>query len=261
MSYILEALKKSEQERKRGSVPDIKSVHNYIPTPIASQRTWWPWILLLVVAINVVIFGVVFFGGNTTDNSKQSPDSNEMASANTPQEKTPSNTIETSPSTNHETASKMPAASVAHNTKKPEPTHLAKVPVENHHNQQSPRVIVSKVPLTRDNTLGNTAEQQRIEEEKQKNEVKPGKVKKEVAMLPADLPDNIKKQLPSIAFEGHVYSSTVSRRSVMINGKKMRQGDAMSGGLIVKQITPLGAEFEYQGYLFKLNALQDWSYR
>jgi len=265
MSYILEALKKSEQERNRGSVPDIKSVHDYIPPPITAKRSWWPWVLLAVIGINVVILGVVYLGGNGTDARKTTTGSDEIASTNSNHSQASSNTNVAAPT--------MPSPSVPRNVQKPEPTHIAKVPQENHSKRttpqqtlqetphKTPRVIVSKVPLTRDNTVGNTAEQQRIEAERAKNAVKPGKVKKAVALLPADLPENIRKQIPNIAFEGHVYSSTVSRRSVMINGKKMRQGDAMSGGLVLKEITPFGAEFEYQGYVFKLNALQDWSYR
>ena len=81
------------------------------------------------------------------------------------------------------------------------------------------------------------------------------------AMLISELPDNVRKGIPNIEFAGHVYSSVVERRSVMINGRKMREGDAVSADLFLHAITPEGAEFDYKGYRFKLNALQDWSSR
>ena len=53
MSYILEALKKSEQERERerGALPDIKSVHSPSSATHAGERRWWPFILIAVIAV------------------------------------------------------------------------------------------------------------------------------------------------------------------------------------------------------------------
>lgn len=120
--------------------------------------------------------------------------------------------------------------------------------------------MFSKEPLKLDNTVGNvesTANKQ-AEPEKQASI---STVQEESTVLISDIPDEVRKNIPNIAFEGHVYSSTVERRSVMINGKQMREGDAIGSSLVLREITPLGAEFEFKGYRFKLDALQDWSYR
>ncbi|MEW6220841.1 MAG: general secretion pathway protein GspB [Thermodesulfobacteriota bacterium] len=52
MSYILEALKKSDQERRRGQVPDLRTVQGSLSTP-APQRSRW----VLVAAGLVLLFG------------------------------------------------------------------------------------------------------------------------------------------------------------------------------------------------------------
>ena len=58
MSYILEALKKSEQERERerGALPDIKSIHSPSTSSQKEGRNWWPIILFAVIVVAVAFF-------------------------------------------------------------------------------------------------------------------------------------------------------------------------------------------------------------
>ena len=54
MSYILEALKKSEQERRRGEVPEINRFDS--PAEESHTRTWfWPVVVALLVVVNVIV--------------------------------------------------------------------------------------------------------------------------------------------------------------------------------------------------------------
>ncbi len=54
MSYILSALKKSQQERELGSVPNLDSVMA-APAPQSARR--WPWALGGLLAVNLAVFG------------------------------------------------------------------------------------------------------------------------------------------------------------------------------------------------------------
>jgi len=56
MSLILDALKKSEQERRRERGPDLQTIHQAPPVTAREQRSKWSWLFLLV-AINVSAFG------------------------------------------------------------------------------------------------------------------------------------------------------------------------------------------------------------
>ncbi len=60
MSYILDALNKSEQERQKGRVPDLKTVHT------RPKRTSLPWtgILLLVVIVGIAGYGWLWLNGS-----------------------------------------------------------------------------------------------------------------------------------------------------------------------------------------------------
>jgi hypothetical protein len=62
MSYILRALKKSQQERERGSVPKLTRVPE--PTP-RQERRLWPWWLAGALAVNLaaVAGGLWWLGG------------------------------------------------------------------------------------------------------------------------------------------------------------------------------------------------------
>jgi len=75
MSYILDALKKSEQERGNSSIPSVQTIHssslNY-----ADKKTVWPYILIAVLLLNLaaILYFVVGKGNDdapaTTDESQ-----------------------------------------------------------------------------------------------------------------------------------------------------------------------------------------------
>ena len=52
MSFILDALKKSESERKRRNAPGIASIPETTQAPPAAK---WPWLVTGLLAINLVI--------------------------------------------------------------------------------------------------------------------------------------------------------------------------------------------------------------
>ena len=58
MSYILDALKKSEQERGNGSIPGVQTVHssslNY-----NNKKAYWPYILIAAVLLNLI--AIIYF--------------------------------------------------------------------------------------------------------------------------------------------------------------------------------------------------------
>lgn len=53
MSYILDALKKSEQERGRGSAPSVQTLHTIGPDSTTSRTHYWPHVLLFAVFVNL----------------------------------------------------------------------------------------------------------------------------------------------------------------------------------------------------------------
>ena len=60
MSYILDALRRSEAERKQGQVPDLVAPLHMIPARRASQARW-PWIVGGGLLLNAGVLAVIFW--------------------------------------------------------------------------------------------------------------------------------------------------------------------------------------------------------
>lgn len=239
MSYILDALKKSEQERKRGDVPDIKSIHSKdSPRDSVSKRSWWPLLIGISILLPVAAMVVVLLTGNDG-----SPDvavaTSRAAAKSEPNDRTTAADSSESKSSHLTTSQKPETTIVAGEHSNPE--------VSSQRYKPQPKVVFSETILDGGKTGDDVADT-------------PSQIN-DVAIPVTEVPESIRRQIPSISFAGHVYSSVSNRRSVMINGKKMREGDAVTAELVLKEITPTGAEFTFQGYRFKLGALQDWSFQ
>jgi general secretion pathway protein B len=59
MSYILDALKKSEQDRGHGSIPGVQTVHSSSLNYHQEKRPVWPWFLAALIVTNLV--AVIYF--------------------------------------------------------------------------------------------------------------------------------------------------------------------------------------------------------
>ena len=59
MSYILDALKKSEQDRGNGAIPNVQTIHSSALNYHQEKRALWPWILIAVLITNV--FLLIYF--------------------------------------------------------------------------------------------------------------------------------------------------------------------------------------------------------
>jgi general secretion pathway protein B len=59
MSYILDALKKSEQDRGNGSVPGVQTVHSSSLNYHQEKAPVWPWILIALIGINLA--AIIYF--------------------------------------------------------------------------------------------------------------------------------------------------------------------------------------------------------
>ena len=302
MSYILDALKKSEQERSRGTIPDIKAIHRQAAIE-PKKNSRWPYVLLIVLLLNAAGLGVWIYqqnrqttalnpqtseqqgvGGSDTASheSSQSIDGNfsgqghELTQAQTPhnggnvqqqlEQKLAAleTEAENNQTSNPQFDSEKSKSQVSKNqgSKNQSSKNKSALPSSS----AKPNVIFSDEPLSVSTTELKNAETVDAHADLSdvniipEVEVSTRQVVDERIYEIAELPDDVKRELPAISFAGHVYSSTKSQRSVMLNGKKMREGQEVSKGLMLEEITLEGVVLRAQGYRFKLGALQDWSF-
>ena len=67
----------------------------------------------------------------------------------------------------------------------------------------------------------------------------------------AELPLSLQQELPPMTISVHAYSGRPGDRLVGINDRMLREGDYVVPGLKLEQITPEGMVFGYKGYSFR----------
>jgi len=76
----------------------------------------------------------------------------------------------------------------------------------------------------------------------------------------SELPADVRRALPSVVFTGHLYSRNPSSSYVFIDsGRRVVVGQQIVDGLVLDEITPTGVVVEFQGYLIEVGVLQNWS--
>lgn len=221
MSYILDALKKSEQERGRGSAPSVQTLHTIGHGSPTSKTHYWPQLLLFAVFVNLgaLLYFII------TDTRVEQPAASPLTIG------------QTEPTT----VEKMHAL----------PAYIDLEPLSS---EPIDEEIVYKqvaIPAVAQTTARPTP---------QVVETPPAYTPPEASLLQRDeLPDYIQQQIPIMAFSAHVYSSNPLHRSIIINGRLMEEGDQFASDLTLSEITPKGAIFDYQGQLFHQNVVSAWN--
>ena len=64
------------------------------------------------------------------------------------------------------------------------------------------------------------------------------------------LPRELEERLPSFLLTVHIYDAEPAKRFVVIDGRKLRQGDSSRGGILVEEILPDGVALSFEGHPF-----------
>jgi len=224
MSYILDALKKSDQERKQGDVPNLQTVHVAVAPELKKPWVMYAVILFLLMALALLIAVMVLEkeGADLSLDDKQVPflhidKKNEVTGNNAKSEKMDAAIVE--PETTVATTQKS--------EKKLELLQQKKPPVEAKSNKAAAKQQLSDI--------------------------------NEIPYL-QELDDYQQQLVPDMSFAGHVYSSNAASRSVIINGRAMSEGEMLTQGMSIEQITPRGVIFRFNDVMFRVDILQDWSF-
>lgn len=76
----------------------------------------------------------------------------------------------------------------------------------------------------------------------------------------SEIPADVRRDLPSVAFSGHLYSTNPKSSRVFVDdGRPLIAGQQIVDELILHEITPTGVVVEFRGYLIDIGVLQNWS--
>jgi general secretion pathway protein B len=69
----------------------------------------------------------------------------------------------------------------------------------------------------------------------------------------AELPDDVRRQLPQLAVSGASYSKNAASRMLILNGQVFREGDKVASDLVLVQIRLKSAVLSYKGQRFGIS--------
>jgi general secretion pathway protein B len=73
-----------------------------------------------------------------------------------------------------------------------------------------------------------------------------------------ELPLSYQKDIPNLNFELHIYSEDSSERTIIINNRRMKEGQLISSGLTLKKITETGVILHKDGIFFHIDIIENW---
>lgn len=68
----------------------------------------------------------------------------------------------------------------------------------------------------------------------------------------SELPLSVQQSLPPVNIEGHIYDENPAMRMIIVNGKIRHEKQAVANSLKLEEITPDGVILSYQGHVFHM---------
>ncbi len=269
MSFILDALRKSDKKRPQGQAPDLGTEH-FVAQPRSSRRGL---LILGIVAVVLVLNGAVWLWW--TSNPPVPPQSGmpaerEIAQAPEPVNPSPPASVKPQPP-----ADKAPTPATA-------PLPVVETPAAPVIPRQAvgrtlivpdgedsePSPLESSVPASEAQAASAREDAERAEQSveaafastttapEEMVDEGPAAVEdteeKATVMTLRDLPSSMRAGLPDFSFSLHYYTAEPSQRMVRINGRMLREGQLLQDDLLLEEITAGGAIFSHRDLRFEV---------
>lgn len=271
MSYILDALKKSEKERQRGSVPDVLTPQDAVAGQKRKRRLL-PYLVLGVLILSAGLLVGWLIGSPKKPQAVTQSDAPRQVQTNAPKLAKDTHTahasIEASSAEPVTTGSslirateKRPAARTETTAKRetlnPPPAvyqEQAQGTVSDQKKGKEDRPSPPSVPkVTRE--APPAAPQQAVvnrapAEPQPVTHIEPP-IKNKLYSL-KELPASLQQNLPDFSISTHLYAADTNSRMVRINGQMLREGQYLSADLKLEEIIPDGVIFSFQNYRFRV---------
>lgn len=220
MSYILDALRKADAERGRGQVPDLHAQPvlrgSANAEPPAGARPWiWTAAGAGIVALATLAWALL--------------------GRDAPREPAPAVVGVTTPSA----ATPAPTAAATAPIAAPAPVAMVPAP---------PPAVIRPAPepsrpVARKPALAQPAAK-----------VEPVASAPEARIYaPGELPDDIRRELPTLAIGGAMYSENPANRMLIVNGQVFHERDKLTPTLTLVQIKLKAAVLEFKGYRYSIS--------
>jgi hypothetical protein len=234
MSYILDALKKLEKERRRGNVPDILTTQEF-PEKGKKKRIIWPYLTVIALLLNagLLIWWMSWEIGKSNSISKAGAGK----------------------SFNSETAVTVETDFTKTDKKVDNSQNRLLSDKNNLKNKVS-----KNTPLASDRSSAKEIylASKDVQKRETENIITPSSddiieppLKNRIYNL-EELPLQIKQKLPPLKITVSLYSDDPASRMAKINDQRLSEGEYLTAGLKLEEITPDSVIFNYQNYRFRV---------
>ena len=240
MSYILDALRKSDQQRQRGAAPTLLAGQATAVAP--RQPAFLAYGLLAAVLVGA---GMVIGWLRPWQPEQAAPGSAELVAAK-PLESTPR---QPPPAPSEMAPQPKPELQVQNATP---PAHASPAPARVPTKPQLPARAKPKTdgtPREADAAVPRKTAAPAPEQPVGTAAADAARVQTVISM--AELPHSVQQELPAMTISVHAYSGNPGDRLVGINNRMLREGEYVVPGLRLEQITRDGMIFGYKGYSFR----------
>ncbi len=247
MSYILDALRKSDQLRRRGAAPTLLLGQTTAAAPKRPAPLAYGLLALVLLGTGMAI-------GWLHPWQRQSVAPASLASTAKPpgagQSQAPAARLAMAPKPELQAQTSAPATAVAPATaqpattapEQPRATAAAKSERRSEGRRSAPPRAVAGVSTQ----AAAPVQQATLGAKRGAAAAAPAAS----AMSMAELPVAIQQELPPMSVSVHAYSGKPAERLVDINGHLLHEGEDVAPGLRLEQITPEGMILSYKGYTF-----------
>jgi general secretion pathway protein B len=283
MSYILDALRKADAERERGAVPGIhdQAMFNGVPQ-FGARRGIRPWVMWLIAAVMLVLILAVAAlvwkmrgpapraYGEPTTASRNSPALPTIPVTPTPTTSVPDapasppaeSATARAPAGPGTTVAAAPSSAARAEPAKPAPVRKSKpvVPAKGADTAVAAQSLPAARPPQGTESNANMFPSAALPNTSPTTAASPGA---SPATSPAvsvariytmgELPDDIRRQVPTVTVGGSMYSSTPANRILIINGTVFHEGDKLAPDLVLQQIRLKAAVLSFKDYRYLLN--------
>ena len=265
MSYILDALKRAdnERERERGAVPGLHSQQVLPPTTSPDDSDSRAWLWLAGAALVIVLGGLAWyqFGPAIQITSRTPPlpppppvaaplpaPTITAITAVPSTEGTPANTAVSAPPTAPLAGAPAPVAASTTPTPSSVPSPAAAEP--------SRQSVAAQARAARRAAQANEAAARApapVAASAQPEAAPPVAAPVERIYAFNDLPANIRAEIPPVVIGGSSYSPNPKFRLLMVNGQMYQEREKPLPNLVLEQINPKSAVLNYKGYRYRIS--------
>lgn len=260
MSYILEALKKSQQERDLGQVPTLETLPAMTESGPSRINHWGVAAVVLAgLAVVIALYAALRAVPTREDSVPVATVPAQPASA----------AVSVVPDPVRELPQPAPVSSQVPVGEGAQPGVIDEFPPERSSSvppqarepvrepaqpERRPSPPPRPAAVTRPEDKIPEDLRQEIETFKQnlRNEKADRRKQADAALPPHKLrlPREVEERLPASLMTGHIYDKEPAKRFVLINARKLREGEQTRQGIFVEEILPSGVVLSYEGHRF-----------